>query len=116
MGRNFEEIVNDEKKDVLIEFYAPWCGHCKSLAPKYEELGEKVGGMDPVCCVHVWGCVWVWVWVRPANSHAFTVSLTFSVSHGLIATQANLTGSPLRLVNIYKCYSNGVSDADFLPQ
>ena len=50
MGRNFEEIVNDETKDVLIEFYAPWCGHCKSLAPKYEELGEKVGGML---------CVWV---------------------------------------------------------
>ena len=42
VGENFDEIVNDENKDVLIEFYAPWCGHCKSLAPKYEELGEKV--------------------------------------------------------------------------
>ena len=66
MGRNFEEIVNDETKDVLIEFYAPWCGHCKSLAPKYEELGEKVGGM--LCVrVGVWVCVraclWMWVWV-----------------------------------------------------
>ncbi|CAF0944956.1 unnamed protein product [Adineta steineri] len=42
VGRNFDDIVNDETKDVLIEFYAPWCGHCKSLAPKYDELAKKL--------------------------------------------------------------------------
>lgn len=42
VAENFDEIVNDEKKDVLIEFYAPWCGHCKNLEPKYKELGEKL--------------------------------------------------------------------------
>ncbi|XP_036399480.1 protein disulfide-isomerase A3 [Megalops cyprinoides] len=42
VAENFEEIVNDDSKDVLIEFYAPWCGHCKSLEPKYKELGEKL--------------------------------------------------------------------------
>ncbi|KAG6430399.1 hypothetical protein SASPL_108464 [Salvia splendens] len=35
---NFNEVVVDEKKDVLVEFYAPWCGHCKSLAPIYEKV------------------------------------------------------------------------------
>lgn len=27
VAKNFDEIVNDNSKDVLIEFYAPWCGH-----------------------------------------------------------------------------------------
>jgi len=48
VGKNFEEIVNDDSKDVLIEFYAPWCGHCKSLAPKYDELGEKLKGESSI--------------------------------------------------------------------
>lgn len=29
VGDTFEEIVHNPNEDVLIEFYAPWCGHCK---------------------------------------------------------------------------------------
>jgi protein disulfide-isomerase A6 len=37
---NFDSIVLDKSKNVLVEFYAPWCGHCKRLAPDYDKVGK----------------------------------------------------------------------------
>jgi thiol-disulfide isomerase/thioredoxin len=41
-GNNWDEIVGDVTKDVFVKYYAPWCGHCKTLAPIWEELGADV--------------------------------------------------------------------------
>jgi protein disulfide isomerase len=45
VGTTFDSVM-DAEKDVLMEFYAPWCGHCKSLAPKYEALAQQLAGVS----------------------------------------------------------------------
>lgn len=39
--KNFNELVLESDADVFVKFYAPWCGHCKSMAPAWEELATK---------------------------------------------------------------------------
>jgi protein disulfide-isomerase A6 len=38
---NFDKVVLESGKPALVEFFAPWCGHCKNLAPVYEELAQS---------------------------------------------------------------------------
>ena len=41
-AQDFDETVKNSKEDLgwMVKFYAPWCGHCKKLAPIWDELAE----------------------------------------------------------------------------
>ncbi|CAD6890186.1 unnamed protein product [Tilletia caries] len=46
----FHGVVEDESKDVFVKFYAPWCSHCKKLAPRYAKVAALFAN-HPTCMV-----------------------------------------------------------------
>ncbi|XP_057505947.1 protein disulfide isomerase-like 2-3 [Actinidia eriantha] len=43
-SRNFEELVLKSKELWVVEFFAPWCGHCKKLAPEWKKAANNLKG------------------------------------------------------------------------
>lgn len=52
-SKDFDTLLDPSKSHILVEFYAPWCGHCKSLAPEYEMLGETLADWSDIVIAQV---------------------------------------------------------------
>lgn len=48
---DFKSQVLKDDGIVIVEFYAPWCGHCKSLSPEYEKAASVLKGVVKIVAV-----------------------------------------------------------------
>jgi len=48
VGSSFARMAFNKEHDVFVEFYAPWCGHCKKLAPEWDKLGDAFSAKKDV--------------------------------------------------------------------
>ncbi|KAG9254769.1 PDI protein A prpA [Emericellopsis atlantica] len=50
-ARNFDSLITNSNYTSIVEFYAPWCGHCQNLKPAYEKAAKNLDGLAKVAAI-----------------------------------------------------------------
>jgi protein disulfide-isomerase A6 len=97
---NFSSMVHDVSKHVLVQFYAPWCAHCKHLAPDYE-LVAKAFQKEPSVIVAKYDADWNKQYGQQYGVTAYPTIKLFNADHraGLLYEGARDPESILAFLN-----------------
>ncbi|KAI9835808.1 MAG: hypothetical protein M1837_003595 [Sclerophora amabilis] len=50
-AKNYDQLIAMSNHTSILEFYAPWCGHCKNLKPAYEKAAKSLAGLAKVAAI-----------------------------------------------------------------